>query len=68
MVAPRACFYMITWLPLRRTSVKSFFARISRTSRPENRRSLGNCDFHLRNVYFMVQTTLYFVGRSGLKK
>lgn len=69
VMVPIDCFFCITiWLPLLRTSLKPCFYKIAHTSLPERIRSLPNGDLDLCHKNVPDKSTVYFLGRSCLKK
>src|SRR5512132_665602 len=62
------CFCMTTWLPRLRTSRKPCFSRIEQTALPDSTRSLPNRDLDVRNVDFVSEPLLDFLGRCALEE
>ncbi len=69
VMVPIDCFFCITiWLPRLRTSLNPCFSKIVHTSLPERIRSLPNGDLDLCHKNVSGKSTVYFFGRSCLKK
>ncbi len=67
-IVPSGLFYMIRWLPRRRTAWNPSDFEIRQTSSPERTRSLPNRDLDLGDKNFRVETLFDLARVGGFKE